>query len=475
MQSETLKRNLKFVVDVAALCSAWRLGKVLQSEVLPALGVVRWAEGFTHVPSLGSVIAVWCLLALWAGAYRSGWASDRWAKFVNSVHISMAFGFAIIIASFFFIDSAGGHSRSVAIFVTPLSFLLVNLARLGFSAVMTHLPSHWGSKNGIAVLGYGEGAVSMLEYLQTTDRKLVRGLIVPEGRSSKDLIRSTSVLGTTKELAQLINRERLNRIVMMMNGSLSDSEVEECSDVSTRMGVTVSCAVSAPAPVRNLTYSVFNGIPLVEVHPVSFARSDLLLKRMFDIAGSFTSLVLLAPLMAVIAFLVKATSDGPIFFTAPRVGRGGRYFTFLKFRTMYSNTNRTELVRQNEKDGHLFKIRNDPRVTPLGRILRRYSLDELPQLINVLLGDMSLVGPRPLPIEDLEPDGMSQKFAIWSAQRASVPPGITGLWQIRGRSELPFSDLVKYDLEYVHNWSFAFDLKILLSTPTFVLTGKGAF
>jgi lipopolysaccharide/colanic/teichoic acid biosynthesis glycosyltransferase len=148
---------------------------------------------------------------------------------------------------------------------------------------------------------------------------------------------------------------------------------------------------------------------------------------------------------------------------------------FLKFRSMRVNSARADVAARNEKSGHLFKIRDDPRVTPLGRFIRRYSLDELPQLINVLMGDMSLVGPRPLPIEDLGPDGMSRTFAIWSEHRASVPPGITGLWQIRGRSELPFADLVRHDLEYIHNWSLKLDIAILLQTPFQVFFGRGAY
>jgi lipopolysaccharide/colanic/teichoic acid biosynthesis glycosyltransferase len=142
---------------------------------------------------------------------------------------------------------------------------------------------------------------------------------------------------------------------------------------------------------------------------------------------------------------------------------------------MYTEVRREAVLGANEKDGHIFKIRNDPRVTFLGRFLRQYSLDELPQLFNVLAGQMSLVGPRPLPAEDLDPDGLSSRFAAWSERRASVPPGITGLWQIRGRSDLPFTDLIKYDLEYVHNWSLLLDIRILLQTPLFVLRGRGAY
>jgi lipopolysaccharide/colanic/teichoic acid biosynthesis glycosyltransferase len=157
------------------------------------------------------------------------------------------------------------------------------------------------------------------------------------------------------------------------------------------------------------------------------------------------------------------------------VGKGGKYFTFLKFRSMYTDRNRASVATLNERDGHIFKIRKDPRVTPVGRILRRLSFDELPQLFNVLRGDMSLVGPRPLPAEDLGPDGMSQRFIIWSKQRSQTPPGITGLWQIRGRSNLPFDAMLLYDQEYVRNWSLMLDLIILLKTPLFVLLGDGAY
>jgi len=136
---------------------------------------------------------------------------------------------------------------------------------------------------------------------------------------------------------------------------------------------------------------------------------------------------------------------------------------------------RLDLMRRNEASGHVFKIRRDPRVTPVGRVMRRLSLDELPQLFNVLAGDMSLVGPRPLPTEDLGSDGMSRTYAEWAEQRALVRPGITGLWQIRGRSDLTFAQMVELDLEYVRNWSLSLDISILLETPRAIFIGTGAY
>jgi lipopolysaccharide/colanic/teichoic acid biosynthesis glycosyltransferase len=136
---------------------------------------------------------------------------------------------------------------------------------------------------------------------------------------------------------------------------------------------------------------------------------------------------------------------------------------------------RAELAARNEHTGHLFKVKDDPRVTPLGRFMRRYSIDELPQLINVLIGDMSLVGPRPLPASDLHPDGQSPFFANWAEQRSRVLPGITGLWQVRGRSDLQFKEMMDLDSYYIRNWSLKLDIKILLQTPLVVLIGRGAY
>lgn len=211
-------------------------------------------------------------------------------------------------------------------------------------------------------------------------------------------------------------------------------------------------------------------------------RPHRLVKRAMDVAGSLTALAVLSPLMLAIAALVKATSKGPAIFRQKRVGQYGREFVFLKFRSMYSGCGEEihqeyvasfiagENPGKQDSPRAAYKLTNDPRITPLGRFLRRTSLDELPQFLNVLAGDMSLVGPRPpLPYE-------FRAYDLWHRRRLlSVKPGITGLWQVHGRSQVTFDEMVRLDLRYAENWSPWLDLKILLMTPKAVLTGTGAY
>jgi len=194
------------------------------------------------------------------------------------------------------------------------------------------------------------------------------------------------------------------------------------------------------------------------------------IKRSIDALAAGLLLLLLAPVMVVIGLLVKLTSRGPIFYRWRVVGQGGKPFTGYKFRTMVENADalKAELLAKNEMGGPVFKMKDDPRVTPLGRWLRRYSLDELPQLWSVLKGDMSLVGPRP-PLQS-----EYAQFADWQKRKLSVKPGITCLWQVSGRNRIKdFDEWVKMDLEYVDNWSLWLDLKILLRTALAVLKGTG--
>jgi exopolysaccharide biosynthesis polyprenyl glycosylphosphotransferase len=199
---------------------------------------------------------------------------------------------------------------------------------------------------------------------------------------------------------------------------------------------------------------------------------QLFTKRVIDIVGSSLLLLLLAPLLGVIGLLITLDSPGPVFFAQERVGLNKRRFTMLKFRTMVDGSGEQQLMLEhfNEAVGPVFKIRDDPRITRLGKFLRRFSIDELPQLFNVIKGDMSLVGPRPLPLRDV-----ARIDLHWHKRRFSIKPGITCLWQVNGRSNIDFDRWVQMDLDYIDRWSLALDLKILIKTIPAVFRGSGAY
>jgi lipopolysaccharide/colanic/teichoic acid biosynthesis glycosyltransferase len=212
-------------------------------------------------------------------------------------------------------------------------------------------------------------------------------------------------------------------------------------------------------------------VPLFELKPPVFEGADFVLKRTFDFVVATLLLIGLSPLLLAIALSIKLTSRGPVLFRSSRPGIGGRPFDCLKFRTMHTDAEQRqeELEELNEATGALFKIRRDPRLTRIGGLLRRFSLDELPQLVNVLRGDMSMVGPRPLPLRDYN------RLDDWHRKRYLVLPGITGLWQVSGRAELDFDELLRLDFLYLERWSVFLDLSIVLKTLPAVIRRRGAF
>jgi exopolysaccharide biosynthesis polyprenyl glycosylphosphotransferase len=231
----------------------------------------------------------------------------------------------------------------------------------------------------------------------------------------------------------------------------------------------------APTTAELLTeraeYVPGQGVPLFELRPPAFVGTDWVVKRSFDLVASVLIVVVGLPFWIGIAIAIKVGSRGPVLFRDRRVGLNEREFGMIKFRTMYADApeRQERLEAANEAEGALFKLRDDPRVTPVGRFLRRFSLDEVPQVLNVLRGEMSLVGPRPLPLRDyrlLEP---------WHRKRYLVLPGMTGLWQIAGRSDLSFDDLVRLDFYYLENWSIWLDISILFRTVPAVLAARGAY
>ncbi|HET9517961.1 MAG TPA: sugar transferase, partial [Actinoplanes sp.] len=220
---------------------------------------------------------------------------------------------------------------------------------------------------------------------------------------------------------------------------------------------------------QRITVRHVDGLPLLHIEHPQLTGAWRAVKTAWETAAAALAVLLLAPVIGVLAALVKLDSRGPAFYLQRRVGLGGREFSMIKLRTMVADSDQQAHLLHNESDGVLFKMRADPRITRVGRVLRRYSLDELPQIVNVLLGHMSLIGPRPpLPSEVARyPHDMQRRFA--------VKPGMTGLWQVSGRADLSWEDSVRLDLSYVENWSLSMDLVILLRTVVVVLRGTGAY
>jgi len=278
-------------------------------------------------------------------------------------------------------------------------------------------------------------------------------------------------LGRIEDLPAVLEAQRVQEVIIA-DPDFPQERAVELVDQCHRRGVSVRIAPSTmEILVHRAEFVPGASVPLFELRPPVFDGFDYVLKRCFDFSVSLVLLLLLSPLLAVISLAVALSSRGPVLYRSVRPGIGGAPFGCLKFRTMRSDAEQlqADLESLNEASGALFKIRHDPRLTRVGRFLRRYSLDELPQLLNVLRGQMSLVGPRPLPKRDFE------QLEEWHKKRYLVLPGITGLWQIAGRSELDFDDLVRLDFLYLERWSVGLDLAILLKTIPAVLSRRGAF
>lgn len=280
-----------------------------------------------------------------------------------------------------------------------------------------------------------------------------------------------SSLGELAELPQILGEHRVQDVIIADPDFPQDKAVE-LVDVCHERGIEVHVAPSTMGILtQRAEFVPGQSLPLFTLRPPVFEGVDFAIKRTFDVIGATLLLALLSPLLLAIALAVTLTSRGPVLYRSARPGMGGAPFDCLKFRTMRAGAEHVqdELEELNEMDGALFKIRDDPRVTPVGRLLRRFSLDELPQLVNVVRGEMSLVGPRPLPLRDFT------QLEEWHKKRYLVLPGITGLWQVSGRAELDFDDLVRLDFLYLERWSVALDLVILLKTVPAVLMRRGAF
>jgi exopolysaccharide biosynthesis polyprenyl glycosylphosphotransferase len=279
----------------------------------------------------------------------------------------------------------------------------------------------------------------------------------------------SDVLGELEDLPDLCREFSVARVVVCFSRTHPERTTEMLKSLAGQVGVSIVPRyyelITSRSHVEDLS-----GLPMLDIAPASLSVGSRFLKRSFDIVASSVILMVLAPAWLVVAAIVKATSPGPVFFRQVRTGRNEQPFAMMKFRTMYrdAESRRDELDHLNEVDGPLFKVQNDPRVTRVGRFLRRTSLDEFPQLINVWKGDMSLVGPRPFVVSE------AMKIEGWARKRFEARPGMTGLWQVSGRNELSHLELCRLDYLYVASWSFWWDMQILWQTPSTIFRGRGA-
>lgn len=359
--------------------------------------------------------------------------------------------------------------RLIILYAWLISFVLITAVRIASILVMRWLYSKGIGVSRVIVLGTAETSVTLLSKVK--DRPDM-GLRIESYLESSELTDpSADISSLLRSLADEIRMKDIDKVILTIPQASSEQMmkiIEVCEEQHAEFQFVPR--VLDIIESRISTDDV-DGVPLISVREIQLYGIKAFLKRASDIIFSLIILVITSPLILVISVAIKLSSRGGIFFVQKRMGALGKKFDMLKFRSMVDGAEEEleKISRLNEADGPLFKIKSDPRVTPVGRILRKWSLDELPQIFNVLKGHMSLVGPRP-PLEcEVE------KYDIWHMKRLRVAPGITGLWQVSGRSDLSFEEMVRLDIFYIENWSLWLDLKIMMKTLYVVLFAKGAY
>jgi exopolysaccharide biosynthesis polyprenyl glycosylphosphotransferase len=452
------------VLDVAGLALGIYLALVLREVVRgegDMLWGLLWREGAAEWLKFAAPITV--LVFAQAGLYRQRERRPGWGRLLASLIVVALIVLAFGLGTDYDFTTSGLIPTAVV-----MSAITIGLFRAAYESASLEVLRAAGIRRRVVLVGEGE----------SLDR--LRGaLAAAQGGPAYELVGVVATAGTAghrrlgspDELAAVLENVRPDEVI------LSEADFEERTvlhvvEQAHRQGIKVRLAPdTTEILVQRGEYVPGQGMPLFELRPPVLTGWDWAVKRAFDIGASLVVALVFLPLWLLIALAVKLDSRGPVFFVDTRVGVGEREFGMLKFRTMVADAAalQPQLEEANEAEGALFKIREDPRVTRVGKVLRRLSLDEIPQIWNVLRGEMSLVGPRPLPLRD---------YALledWHRARYAVLPGMTGLWQISGRSGLDFDDLVRLDFTYLENWSIWLDITIIARTIPAVLRGRGAY
>jgi exopolysaccharide biosynthesis polyprenyl glycosylphosphotransferase len=413
---------------------------------------------------------MWWICVLLAGGYDSrviGLGSDEFRRIINA---------ALGVAALVVITSYLTHldlSRSYLGLALPWAAV----ADLGCRYLLRkrlHIRRGRGScSHRVVAVGHADAVADLVTTLR---RDRYHGLSVVAscvaGEADYERLAGVPVAGALDQVAAAVSEYDADTVAVLACPEMGPARLRELAWTLEKTGTDLFVApVLLDVAGPRTTIRPVAGLPLMYLDHPDLSGGKQIIKGLFDRATAGGALILLAPLFIAIALAIKVIDPGPVFFRQSRVGRDGRKFTVYKFRTMRVDAERikAQYAKANEGNGVLFKLRRDPRVTKTGRWLRRWSLDELPQLVNVLIGDMSLVGPRPALPEE------AARYCNQMRRRLAVKPGITGLWQVSGRSDLAWEEAVRLDMRYVENWSFALDLQILWKTCSAVLGGTGAY
>jgi exopolysaccharide biosynthesis polyprenyl glycosylphosphotransferase len=434
-----------------------------------------WPE---FVPGVGSTVRIhlqvlaflplcWPILLSWLGWYQQRWRSVRWtARTIISADILLG----LLMAALALLFARELYPRAQIGFVLAL-LPATSLAARGINAVA----GRWISSRNrahVLIVGTDRSAVRIRRLLRTT--RLGRSAVIGHLRGPWETgaaAETGAILGDISELGPILDRQVVDEVIFCSPLEALPSlfpAIRLCEEIGVTAQVCAEPLAAHPgASSPEIVH--LQGVPLLSYSPVRHSPELLSVKRGLDVIFAILGIILTGPIMLVCSLLIKATSRGPILFRQRRSGLNGREFGMFKFRTMQADAEaqRETLEHMNEADGPVFKISEDPRVTALGRFLRRWSLDELPQLFNVFLGDMSIVGPRPpIPAEVAQYDR-------WQRRRLSMRPGLTCLWQVKGRHRIGFDEWMNLDLFYIDHWSLKLDFLIICRTVAVVLGGTG--
>jgi len=469
-------------IDLLMLLIAFPLAYFLDEyiRIAAALNVKAYALGPTIKGFLFFASKYWAMFlgfpVIWVslfslnGIYRGfrirSFRKLAWLVFVSGFWATLASG------SYLFLLKMELASRLFFAVYAFCGISLIMLEKKAVLAILDIIHQKGYNQENLLIVGTGKRARDFIRAVKMHSNWGLRivGLIDDEHGLYGKEIDGYRVIGRIQDIPFIVNRIVIDRVIFVVP-RLWLHRIEEAILACEEVGVPTSISLDLyNLHIARTRQTDFNGFPLLEFETFHAKEWQLFIKRTIDIVISLAALVFFAPLMLIVAILIKLTSKGPIFFKQTRCGLNGRKFTLYKFRSMVvdAEEKKDDLWENNEMDGPVFKMKNDPRITPLGYFLRKTSIDELPQFINVLKGDMSIVGPRPPLVSEVE------NYQVWQRRRLSLKPGITCIWQVSGRNKISFDQWMKMDLEYIDNWSLLLDLKILLKTLFVVIIGYGA-